>query len=123
MVGDSNDAIRHKKTDVPHRFAIEMLLEAVGRRQRFIRIVYMNDPPKNRHSIRSEQIHCAHQVMVTVQDMVFATPQLSAQGTHELRLLHDWHRRMDDACAKRSRLLVHRSLLVQYAIKGPIDFY
>ena len=61
--------------------------------------------------------------MVAVQDVVFPTPQLPAQGADKLHFLHDRNRRMDHACAECSRLLVHRSRLLEHAIKGPIDFY
>src|SRR6266852_2753505 len=45
MVGDSDDAIGHIETDSPHRFAIEVLLEAAWGEHCFIRIMHMNDPP------------------------------------------------------------------------------
>jgi len=123
MVRDSDDAIGHKETDSPHRFAIEALLEAAGGKHCFVRIMHMNDPPTDRHPQSGQQIDCAHNVMVAVQDVVFSTPQLRAQSADKLHFLHDRNRRMDYACAECSRLLVHHSRLPQRAVEGPIDIY
>src|ERR1039457_4716103 len=85
--------------------------------------MHMDDPPTDWHPQCSQQIDCAYKVMVAVQDVVFTTPQLWAQGADKFSFLHDRNRRMDHACAEGSRLIVHRSRLLEYAIKGPIDFY
>ena len=61
--------------------------------------------------------------MVTVQNVILAMPQLTAQGADKLRFLHQGNGRMDHAGAERARPLVHRSRLLEDAIKGPIDFY
>ena len=54
MVGDSDDAIRHKEADLPHRFAIEALLEAASGGHYFIGIVHMDDSPTDRYPRRGQ---------------------------------------------------------------------
>src|ERR1700683_5334871 len=60
---------------------------------------------------------------MAVQDVVFSTPQLEAQGAEKFQVLVDWNGRTDYARSERSCLFVHRSRVPEYAIKGPIDFY
>jgi hypothetical protein len=78
VVGDSQDTIGHKKADLPHWFAIEALLQAAGRKHCFIRIVHVNDPSMERQTQRGQEVDCADEVMVAVQDIVFPTPQFCA---------------------------------------------
>ena len=78
MVGNSNDTIRHKKTDLPHGFAIKTLLEAATRGHGFIGIVNVNDPPAEPYTRPRQQIDCAHQVVVTAQNVILSPPQLTA---------------------------------------------
>jgi hypothetical protein len=61
--------------------------------------------------------------MVTMQNVILAPPKLRAQGPDEVRFLHQGSGRMDHAGAKRIRLHVHRSRLLEDTIKSPISVY
>jgi hypothetical protein len=52
VVRDSYETIRPAKAYLPHWFAIEALLEAAGRKHRFIRIMHMNDLSMDRQTPR-----------------------------------------------------------------------
>src|ERR1035441_10558698 len=85
--------------------------------------MHMDDPPTDWHPQCSQQIDCAYKVMVAVQDVIVTTPQLCAQGADKFSFLHDRNRRMDHACAERSRVALYRPRSPQHAVEGPINIY
>jgi hypothetical protein len=92
MIGDSDDEVGHKETDSPHGLTIEPLLKPAGGEDNFIRIMDMNDPPSNRYSPRGQKIDGADNVMVAVQDVILAPPQLHSQSSNKLRFTPDRNR-------------------------------
>jgi hypothetical protein len=123
MVGDSDDTICHQETNLAHRFAIEKLLETATGGHEFIGVVNVDDSSVDWNPRRGQQIDCAQNIVVTVQNVILATLQLSAQSADKLHLCDQGRWGMDHTSAEGSRLRIGRARLIENAIKSPINLH
>lgn len=82
MVRNSDDPVRNSKTNLPHGFTIDAF-EAASRGHRFIGVVHMNNSSANWQPQCGQQINCAKNVVMTVQNVIGSAPQLRAKGMGE----------------------------------------